>query len=131
MNKNNKGFTLVELLSSLVIIGLITVIAVNTINSTMSINEEAAYDILKSNIISVTRTYIDECERGLIDCQNDYKWNNDKTSFSASKLIKYNYFDNGELVNPINNKDISLCLIINIEKDKNKVLKISIDDNKC
>jgi len=128
---NKKGFTLVELLCSVAIIGILTIVVAFSINKTMSISDENAYEILKTNIISISKTYINECENGLISCQNDYMWENDETNFLANKLVKHNYFKSNELVSPITNKDISSCLIINAKMNKNKVLSITLDDSNC
>lgn len=128
---NNKGFTLIELLSTIVIIGILTLIISFSINNTMSLSSENAYEILKSNIVTISKNYINECENGLINCKNDYVWENDETSFFAGKLVKHNYFKVGELINPITNKEIDNCLIVMVNRNKNKVLTITLNDDDC
>lgn len=128
---NNKGFTLAELLVSLTIVAIIVVIVTFSIGSTLSLSKENSYDILKNNIINMANLYIMECESNSIDCKNDYKWINNRTSFSANKLLLRGYLSSKELINPVNEKDISNCLIINASVDINKVYTIEIDDSKC
>ena len=128
---NNKGFTLIELLMGLVIISIIVTLIMFSINSTLSISKEKSYGILKNNIINMANMYIMECEANTINCSNDYVWNDNKTSFYANKLVLRGYFSQEELINPITEKDISNCLIVNVLVDENKVYTVSLDDSKC
>ena len=128
---NSKGFTLIELLGALVIVSIIVTLIMISINSTLSLSKEKSYDILKSNIIKMSNTYIIECESNNINCSNDYIWEDNNTNFPVSNLLLRGYFDKNELINPITDQDISNCLIINVYKDINKVYNISIDDSKC
>lgn len=128
---NNKGFTLIEMLLTITMIALIVVVVSFSINSTLSISKEKSYNILKNNIINMTNMYIMECEANTINCSNDYVWNDNRTSFYANKLVLRGYFSQEELINPINEKDISNCLIVNVLVDENKVYTVSLDDSKC
>ena len=128
---NNKGFTLIELLMGLVIISIIVTLIMFSINSTLSISKEKSYDILKNNVIKASNTYIIECESNTINCNNDYVWESNNTSFLANNLISRGYFNKDQLINPITDQDISNCLMINVHKDINEVYNISIDDSKC
>lgn len=128
---NNKGFTLIEMLLTITMIALIVVVVSFSINSTLSISKEKSYDILKNNIINMANMYIMECEANAINCSNDYVWNNNKTNFYANKLVLRGYSSQEELINPINEKDISNCLIVNVLVDENKVYTVSLDDSKC
>lgn len=123
---NNKGFTLVEVLSVLVIMTIIFVITINVTGNTLSISNEEAYKLTKDNIIEATDKYILECNNNIIDCNLD--WNNNKTIISAKKLIEAGYFK--ELKNPINNKDLSNCLTIEVEQTSNNN-NYNINDNNC
>lgn len=128
---NNKGFTLIEMLLTITMIALIVVVVSFSINSTLSISKEKSYNILKNNIINMTNMYIMECEANTINCSNDYVWNDNRTSFYANKLVLRGYFSQEELINPINENDISNCLIVNVLVDENKVYTVSLDDSKC
>ena len=128
---SNKGFTLIEMLLTVTMIALIVIVVSFSINSTLSISKEKSYDILKNNIINMANMYIMECEANAINCSNDYVWNNNKTNFYANKLVLRGYSSQEELINPINEKDISNCLIVNVLVDENKVYTVSLDDSKC
>lgn len=123
---NNKGFSLIELIIVISLIAVVSIIIVNLGKSTLSLTEEEAYKIIQTNIINATGKYILECENKLIECS--YKWNDNKTSIKASNLIEAGYFDT--IINPINNKDISDCLVIEIELDNEKY-KYKINDKDC
>ena len=128
---NNKGFTLIELLVSLTIVAIITIIIMFSVGSTLSISKDNSYEIVKKYIINMSNIYIMECETNNINCKGDYVWKNNKTSFLVNKLLQKGYFKPEELINPINEKDISNCLIVNVSVDENKVYSLSIDDSQC
>ena len=120
---NNKGFTLVEVLSVLVLISIITVCVFATINSTMSVGKEEAYKLMKNNMISVSYDYVEECELGSIQCDFSFEKNN---TFSAKELQNTGFFTN--LESPIDGKDLSSCLIFSATKS-NGVTLINLIDN--
>ena len=128
---NNKGFTLIELLLTLVIITVIMLIITFSIKSTLSLSNEKSYEILKNNIIDSANLYVIECESNTINCENNYEWVNNKTSFSINNLLTNGYINFEKLINPINGKDLSNCLIINVSVNINNVYTIELDDTKC
>lgn len=132
---NNKGFTLIEVLCLIFLISILFVASFLVINDTLSITDEKAYQIVKENIILQTKTYIDECENNIIDCKNDYKWeeiNNNKITFiNLSLLKKYNYFDSNEIINPLTKKDLSSCLKIKVTKDEYSSISVLLDESNC
>lgn len=106
---NNKGFTLIEVLVTLVIFSLITLILSNVITTTLAASKEETYELMKNNIIKSSYTYVSECKAKLIEC--DFSDKNNHT-FKASELVKYNYFKN--LKSPIDGKDLGECLTIKV-----------------
>ena len=120
---NNKGFTLIEVLMTLTIIALIMIVILTNSGITLSLSNEKAYELTKTNIITATKKYMLECENNLIECP--ISKNKNKTQIKAKELIKAGYFK--ELINPINNKDLSNCLIIEIDKKNN----YKINDKNC
>lgn len=128
---NNKGFTLIELLATITIIAIIASIITFSIGSTLSLSEEKSYELFKNNVINVANIYITECETNNIDCNGEYNWNNNSTSFFVKNLILKGYFKSNELKNPINEHDLANCLIINVKKDINNSYNITLDDSKC
>lgn len=132
---NNKGFTLIEVLCVIFLISIFFFGSFMVISNTFSITDEKAYEILKENIITQTKTYINECDNNIVNCSNDYKWvsDNDKmiTNINLSILKKYKYFDTDNFINSITNKDISNCLNIIVIKDKYSNIEVNLDDSKC
>ena len=120
---NNKGFTLIEVLSVLVIISIVLVVAVKNISNTVSLSKDESYKIMKKNIILASNTYINVCTTGIIDCDFSFESNN---HFSAKVLKEKGYFKN--LISPIDNKNLEDCLIINAKKE-NGVIIAEIEDN--
>ena len=121
--KNNKGFTLVEVLSILVLITIVLVITIRSFSNTLSISKEESYRIMKNNIISASNDYINECIAGIVECDFSFENNN---SFSAKVLKEKGYFKNFK--SPIDGKNIEDCLIIEAKKE-NGVIKSNLKDN--
>lgn len=132
---NNKGFTLIEVLCVIFLISILFVASFLVVKDTLSITDEKAYQILKENIISQTKTYIDECENNIINCKKDFEWkkvNDNKIAYiNLSLLKKYNYFDNDEIINPLTKKDMSSCVKIKVIKDKYSSISIFLDESEC
>ena len=120
---NNKGFTLIEVLVTLIIFSLVMLIASNLINTTLALNKEDSYKLLKTNVIKASYSYINECNAGLIECVNsdDYSY-----VFSASELVKNGYLKN--LDSPIDDKYLGECLNIKVTTD-NGVRIVDLEDN--
>ena len=119
---NNKGFTLVEVLTTLVIISLLVIVASNIVNSSLATNKEEAYELMKKNIITVSQNYINECNAKTINCDFSYINNN---TFYAEKLREYGYFKN--LQSPIDGKYLGDCILIKAIYDNGSTI-IDIED---
>ena len=122
---NNKGFTLIEILASLITITFITIIIVSFSSNTFSINRNRAYDIMKENIYKISQVYIKECDAGLLAC--DLNWNNNSTEFYVEDLKNNGYFKNTK--SPLDGKDIGKCILIKVSRS-NGVNNIELVD-KC
>ena len=64
MKLNNKGFTLVEVLAVIVILGIIAGIAAPNVLSTINNSKNKSYDIMISNIITASKSLYEEVEYG-------------------------------------------------------------------
>lgn len=120
---NNKGFTLIEVLSILVLISIIGVVVFSMFGSTMSATKEETYKLMKNNIISVSYDYVNECNLGLIECDFSFEGNN---KFSAKELQNAGFFKS--LESPIDGTDLGSCLILEATKS-NGVTVINLIDN--
>lgn len=119
---NNKGFTLIEVLVTLVIFSLITLIVSNLINTTLAISKEDSYNLLKNNVIKASYNYLNECSADLIECE----YNNENYIFESNELIQNGYIKN--LKSPIDNKNLSECLKIKVTHDNGVRIVDLIDD---
>ena len=120
---NNKGFTLIEVLVTLVIFSLITLIVSNLINSTLALSKEESYNLFKNNIIKASYNYLNECSANLIECEYNNKEN---YIFSLNELVKNGYIKDSK--SPTDNKDLSECLKIKVTHD-NGVRIVDLIDN--
>ncbi len=120
---NNKGFTIIEVLTVLVLISFCTIVAFSSMTSSMSLGKKEAYQLMKNNIVSSGYTYINECVQGMISCDFSFE---EKNTFSANTLLESGYFKN--LNSPIDGKDLGECLILKATKE-NGVTIVDILDN--
>ena len=71
MNKyKNKGFTLVELLIAIVIMGIIVILALPSLRSFLTKNEEKEYMTLRNSIISAAKLYTDSSNEDMFGSNN-------------------------------------------------------------
>ena len=69
---NNKGFTLIETLMVIVLIGIISLILVPNVVSMINKNKTKSCENLKNNIISATKIYVNENKYDLnFTCDNE------------------------------------------------------------
>lgn len=120
---NNRGFTLIEVLSVLVLISIVGVVVFMTFGTTMSAGKEEAYKLMKNNIISVSYDYINECNLGSIECDFSFDTNN---RFNAKTLQNVGFFES--LESPIDGADLGSCLILEANKS-NGVTVVNLIDN--
>lgn len=120
---NNKGFTLIEILTVLVIVSITVISVFMTFGTTMSTTKEESYKLMKNNIISASYNYINECNLGTIQCNFSFEKNN---KFNAKALQNAGFFKN--LESPIDGKNLSECLILEAKKT-NGVTVIDLIDN--
>lgn len=120
---NNKGFTLIEVLSVVVLISIITVIIFTTFGTTFSASKEESYKIMKNNLVKAGNSYVDECNLGTIKCDFSFEENN---RFTAGDLYNAGYLKS--LESPIDGKNLGSCLIFEATKD-NGVVSINLIDN--
>lgn len=119
---NNKGFTIIEVLTTLVVISLLTIIASSIINSSLAASKEEAYELMKQNIITASYNYINECNAETIACDFSYTTNN---TFYARVLKEYGYFK--DLESPIDGKYLGNCILIKATYD-NGVATVKVED---
>jgi prepilin-type N-terminal cleavage/methylation domain-containing protein len=120
---NNKGFTLIEVLSTLVLISIVVMVAFMSFRTTMSASKEETYKLMKNNILSVSYDYINECNLGTIECDFSFE---EKNKFNAIELQNAGFF--GDLESPIDGRNLGFCLVLEATKS-NGVTVINLIDN--
>ena len=120
---NNKGFTLVEILITLVLISILTLIVGGIINTSLATSKEESYEMIKQNIITASETYINECKNKLINC--DFS-NDEDTEFYAKKLMEYGYLK--KLKSPIDGSYLGECIEIKVTYDNGSSIVELIDN---
>ena len=70
MNKNNKGFTLAELLIALALMSIILILALPSLRSFLTKNEEKEYMTLRNSIISAAKLYTDSSNEDMFGSNN-------------------------------------------------------------
>ena len=121
MNLNKNGFTLVELLVTIVIIAILATIVTFSVSRSINNSKEASYNILVDSIVLASKNYYIECTYNSQneDIFKDETGNIVCDKFSVGKLanlgfLKVNEKDNNgnfKVLNPINNVNISECML--------------------
>ena len=133
---NKKGFTLVELIATIVVLALVVSISAYAITNIINSAKEKNYELLIKNIKDASETYYQECKYSDITC-ND--------TVTLQYLVDYGYLKgNGtedkkmenvnpkmKIVNPKNNIDIGECSIaVKYENGKLTIESMS-NNNSC
>ena len=125
MKLNNKGFTLIEVLSVVAILSLLIIIVVPNVGKMIKKNNNDSYNNLKDNIIVASKVYLSDNRYNIVlekICENDNDIINiksiDNDGLVDSKVpIKYltnsgnlSTTNNGNIISPL---DTSLRLDLN------------------
>lgn len=136
---NNKGFTLVELIATIVILSIIMGIGTYSITKIIKDSKEKDYELLIKEIVDATEIYYQECRfsrndkitcpgldgdgyYSFLDKDNNNMKNDDEKTLTLGTLVDYGYLkgngtvkvDDNEkfvVVNPKTNENISICAI--------------------
>lgn len=106
--ENNKGFTLIEIIATITLMLLITIIAVPTSIKFIERGKNQQYDLLESQIISAASKY--------------YIKHKSEKCISLDKLIKDiddKFIDGTKIIDPRNNAE--LIDVVEVTIDGNKV----------
>ena len=135
---NNKGFTMVELLVAMAIMGLLIIMAFPTIRAIQSNNTSTKYKEYGKSVLSASKLYVDSYEEDLFDL-ND---NNGMKSIDLNDLVKKDLLKdismsdstclNGSSVNIIKYKDdYTYCLNLVCSTGGKEVYKEISKEGKC
>ena len=135
---NNKGFTLIELVATVVLLILVMGIGAFSITKIINNSKEKDYQLLIKNIKDAAEEYYLECKYGdvsddiLVGC-------NDLDNVSLYDLVLYGYLTGNSkdsdnkytLVNPNNGESIAGCKIKIVYNDGNVNVQEVGTDTKC
>ena len=142
---NNKGFTLIEVLAVIVILGVLATITVPTVSNVIKQNEENSYKNLQKSIIAAAKIYIsdnkynitlsDTCdssnERNIITIKEDNSSSDSEKEITVtdSKIPIKLLVESGDLndgnINIVNPRNKNLKLVLyndNINKEESYIL---------
>lgn len=122
---NNKGFTLVEILAVIIILGVIAAITIPTITTVITKNKEDNYTNLENSILSAAKIYISDnrynisltsesCDSNnqrnisMINGRSDMFIENESGKLKVSVLINSGDLNDGKekIINPKNNNQV-------------------------
>lgn len=92
----NKGFTLVELLAVIIILGVLTLVTVVSVNPILKDAKKGLTDTQIDNIEEVASLYYIKYGVGL----DDFELDNPRDCINVSELIETGYIENEEVTNP-------------------------------
>lgn len=137
---NRKGFTLIEVLAVVVIIGLLGIFVIPSLITNIENAKKTSYDTLIKNIVTASQAYYEECEYGDLSDSTKYgtyacKIENKKIITTLETLANTGFLkvndikqvNNKEIkvvLNPTNDKDISKCSI-KITKEVSNTFKVT------
>lgn len=102
---NQKGFTLVELLGVIIILGIISMIAIGSITSTLGQAHDKAYEAGESGMRDSAANLLTDCNSGFGDVNLCTKYSipkaNQSIKITLADLISGNYMN--EVEDPTNN----------------------------
>lgn len=107
---NNKGFTLLEVILVVAILGVITLIIVPSVSSLLNKNKSEQYENLKKSIISAAKMYVSDNRYDLgINCTNNiYQF-----TIELNKLVDASDLSS-PVIDPRDKSEIELSNVVNI-----------------
>lgn len=148
--RNNKGFTLIEVLAVIVLLGIVLAIGGYSISSYLSNSRAKSLDIFKKNIKSGMINYYNECKymsTSACDGINiTIKTNTNVASTTIGDLVDYGFLEDTSsesgdgVTNPIDkNEELTSCIISITyytdkysEEDKRQTFsEVDFKGNKC
>ena len=106
-----KGFTLVELLGVIVILGIIATITVPLIQRTIIENTEEAYNDQVTSFERAAKNYVASDVYNMTNCQTKI------CTISLKELQEKGYLQSGDIVNPITDENFDMDNVVDITYD--------------
>lgn len=122
---NNKGFTLIELMATIMLLSVIMTIGTVSVVSAIKTSKEKSYDVLVSNIKTAAKSFYEECENSnIIETEipgDKCKINTTDNSLiiSYETLLDYGFLKSSskdeagkKIENPKDNSSLNDCMIL-------------------
>lgn len=111
-----KGFSLVELLAVLVILGLLGIISVPIVNSSVKKSKEKAREVQINEIIKAAKKYAVKNSYVLPEVENTSRF------ITFEELVHQKFLDSTQIVDPVTKKYLQGCIKVcykcsNVEYD--------------
>ena len=101
-----KGFSLVELLAVVVILGLVVLISIPIVNNSINKSKEKAREVQIEEIIKAAKKYAIKNSYVLPENVGSH------TSIEIETLINENYIDTDQIIDPVTETPITGCINI-------------------
>ena len=108
-----KGFTLVEVLAVIVILGLLIAIVSPVVNNLLGDSEDALYQEQVDNIVKASKKYIVENSDLLPE-------GSDSTAIYISDLIDKGIIDSDKVIDPKTKEEMNGCVVVNYNENFNQ-----------
>lgn len=108
-----KGFTLVEVLAVIVILGLLVVIISPVVNNLLGDSEDALYDKQVDSIVKATKKYMVEHSELLPE-------NSDSKAIYINDLINNGVIDKDKVINPKTKEEMNGCVVVSYNHEFNQ-----------
>lgn len=108
-----KGFTLVEVLAVIVILGLLVVIISPVVNNLLGDSEDALYDKQVDSIVKATKKYMVEHSELLPE-------NSDSKAIYINDLINKGVIDKDKVINPKTKEEMNGCVVVSYNHEFNQ-----------
>lgn len=108
-----KGFTLVELLAVITVLGILAVISVPVVNKQINESKEKTYKNQINTIINAAKRWGFDNDNLLSPIENT----TDKVYVSIERIQKDGYLTSGDVIDPRTEKELTGCIEISYASD--------------
>ena len=120
---NKKGFTLIELIGMIIILGLLVIIGVPALLKNLKDNKTKEYESFKKNLFLASEAYLSEN----LEKYEDFNKAGD-TIYIPLILLKEKEYIDGEIYNPKTETNVSMYEVVKVYYDEDNNLQYEYYD---